>query len=294
MKHLTIVSTIIINSVFSQLVLENSYTNEDLNLSHWYIDVAAIYNSPINNDFDFNDDGIQDIIQWDYIQSSQTDIIKIIDIVNGSTLSSINARDDFLSHLEDSLVTFANILGTPNLITYNYEYEDFYIADFENNLWVRLLDSDGNLSLPSNRNKEAILSIGDVDNDGKDEIVAYYYDNSDQKNKIGIFGDGTTTASTTPNINPSSFLLNQNYPNPFNPTTSISYQVQLSGDVTLNIYDVLGNRIKTLVNESKPVGDYQIKWDGTNQNGERLSSGQYFYQLKVGDFVSTKKMVLLK
>ena len=90
------------------------------------------------------------------------------------------------------------------------------------------------------------------------------------------------------------FLLNQNYPNPFNPVTSISYQVQLGGDVTLNIYDVLDNRIKTLIDEPKAIGDYEIKWDGTNQMGERLSSGQYFYQLKVGDFVSTKKMVLIK
>mgnify|MGYP006168891039 CR=1 FL=1 len=96
------------------------------------------------------------------------------------------------------------------------------------------------------------------------------------------------------NINPYSFQLNQNYPNPFNPITSISYQVQLSGDVTLNIYDILGNKIKTLIDEPKAIGDYEIKWNGTNQIGDRLSSGQYFYQLKIGDFVSTKKMVLLK
>ena len=95
-------------------------------------------------------------------------------------------------------------------------------------------------------------------------------------------------------ILPITYNLHNAYPNPFNPTTSISYQVQLSGDVTLNIYDVLGNRIKTLIDEPKAIGDYKIKWDGTNQMGERLSSGQYFYQLKVGDFVSTKKMVLLK
>ena len=87
-------------------------------------------------------------------------------------------------------------------------------------------------------NESELVGINDFDNDGLKEIMMYW-------NSIKIYGNGTTTASTKASINPSSFKLNQNYPNPFNPITSISYQVQLSGDVTLNIYDVLGNRIKT-------------------------------------------------
>lgn len=169
------------------------------------------------------------------------------------------------------------------------------VGDLTNDQQFDLFPNSSNVTAANG----GVLQIKDVDGDGKDEVIMVYNHQSYLGNngldlRIGVFGDGSTFASTTSNINPTSFQLNQNYPNPFNPTTSISYQVQLSGDVTLNIYDVLGNRIKTLVNESKPVGDYQIKWDGTNQNGERLSSGQYFYQLKVGDFVSTKKMVLLK
>ena len=68
----------------------------------------------------------------------------------------------------------------------------------------------------------------------------------------------------------------------------------LSGNIELSIFDIKGRKIRKLVNEQKPVGDYQIKWDGTNDSGAPLSSGQYFYQLKVGYFTSTKKMVLLK
>lgn len=87
----------------------------------------------------------------------------------------------------------------------------------------------------------------------------------------------------------SSYILTQNYPNPFNPSTVISYQLPVSSDVTLKVFDVLGNEIETLVNEEKPVGTYEITW-----YAEQLPSGVYFYQLKAGDFISTKKMILMK
>ena len=83
--------------------------------------------------------------------------------------------------------------------------------------------------------------------------------------------------------------LKQNYPNPFNPSTTIIYQIPQSSFVTLNIYDVLGNEIETLINEEKQTSTYEITW-----NAENLPSGVYFYQLKAGDFVETKKMVLMK
>jgi len=85
------------------------------------------------------------------------------------------------------------------------------------------------------------------------------------------------------------YSLGNNYPNPFNPTTKISYQIPEASFVTLKIYDVLGNEIVTLVNEEKSAGDYK-----TQLSGMRLTSGIYFYQLKAGSFVETKKMLLLK
>ena len=97
-----------------------------------------------------------------------------------------------------------------------------------------------------------------------------------------------------------SFELSQNYPNPFNPTTKIKYSVPGVGTsflsasggmkfVKLIIYDILGNEIATLVNEQKPAGNYEVEFDGSN-----LSSGIFFYKLTAGDFVLTKKMILLK
>lgn len=85
------------------------------------------------------------------------------------------------------------------------------------------------------------------------------------------------------------FYLNQNYPNPFNPITNINYEISQTNFVTLKVYDVLGQLIKTLVNEEKKSGSYSVTFDGSN-----FSSGMYFYQMKVGNFVQTKKMILLK
>ena len=90
---------------------------------------------------------------------------------------------------------------------------------------------------------------------------------------------------------PESYSLMQNYPNPFNPSTLISYQLPVSGYVTLKVYDLLGNEIATLVDEYKPAGIYNVEF--RMQNLE-LSSGIYFYQLTAGDFIQTKKMVLLR
>ena len=88
---------------------------------------------------------------------------------------------------------------------------------------------------------------------------------------------------------PTSFGIKQNYPNPFNPNTTIIYQVSKLSFITIKVFDVLGNDITTLVNEEKSIGTYQITWDAAN-----IPSGIYFYKLRAGDFVETKKMILLK
>ncbi len=85
------------------------------------------------------------------------------------------------------------------------------------------------------------------------------------------------------------YILHQNYPNPFNPTTTIKYSIPKLSFITLKVYDVLGSEVATLVNEEKPVGTYELSWNAAN-----LASGVYFYQLKAGSYVETKKMILLK
>ena len=92
---------------------------------------------------------------------------------------------------------------------------------------------------------------------------------------------------------PSDFILYQNYPNPFNPSTKISWQSPISGHQTLKIYDVLGNEVATLVNEFRNAGSYEVEFQSTVFSPQ-LASGIYFYQLRVGNYLETKKMILIK
>ncbi len=88
---------------------------------------------------------------------------------------------------------------------------------------------------------------------------------------------------------PTNYILNQNYPNPFNPSTRIKYSVPQSSNVIIKVFDILGNEIEALVNEEKSTGTYELTWYATN-----LPSGVYFYRLRAGSFVETKKMILMK
>jgi hypothetical protein len=101
------------------------------------------------------------------------------------------------------------------------------------------------------------------------------------------------TFSTKPPI-PKTFELSQNYPNPFNATTVIKYQLPKDVPVNLKIYNVLGEEVISLTNEYQKAGYYEVKWSGTNTIGKDVSSGTYFMRIQAGDFVKSKKMLLLK
>jgi hypothetical protein len=123
--------------------------------------------------------------------------------------------------------------------------------------------------------------------------------------------DGTIYAGTTPNgdvfryvcqagidqdqsVNPMQCHLFQNYPNPFNSTTSISYQVPRPGTVTLEVYDVLGRHVMTLVDDELPQGRHTVRFAGTDADGRAISSGVYIYRMEAGEFTSVKKFVFLQ
>ena len=93
---------------------------------------------------------------------------------------------------------------------------------------------------------------------------------------------------------PNSFKLGQNYPNPFNAITTIKYELPVRAKVQLTIFNILGQEVKTLLNEQKDPGFHKIYWDGKNNLGIPVASSMYIYQIKAGNFIDTKKMVLLK
>jgi hypothetical protein len=94
---------------------------------------------------------------------------------------------------------------------------------------------------------------------------------------------------------PNAFALHQNYPNPFNPETTIRYQIPSQRQrVVLAIYDVTGKIVKTLVDVEQPAGNYTIHWDGKDIDGRPVASGTYLYKLTAGEFVQTKRMMLVR
>ena len=93
---------------------------------------------------------------------------------------------------------------------------------------------------------------------------------------------------------PTEYAIHQNYPNPFNPITTLRYELPENGHVNIMIYDMLGKQVKTLINQTQDAGYRSIIWDATNDYGKPVSAGIYLYQIQAGEYISTKKMVLLK
>ena len=106
---------------------------------------------------------------------------------------------------------------------------------------------------------------------------------------VPLFGSSDPSSSVAHEPEVKDYYLSQNYPNPFNPSTTIKYQIPQRGMVTLRVYDILGMEVTTLVNEEKSAGNYEVTFSARD-----LSSGIYFYQLRSGSFVETKKMILLR
>lgn len=93
---------------------------------------------------------------------------------------------------------------------------------------------------------------------------------------------------------PNKYSLLQNYPNPFNPTTTFHYDLPKESQVNITIYDMLGRKVNQLLSEKQPSGSHSIQWNGVDSQGNIMGAGIYFYQIQAGDFVQTKKMVLMK
>ena len=93
---------------------------------------------------------------------------------------------------------------------------------------------------------------------------------------------------------PTDYFLSQNFPNPFNPITTVKYELPEDSFVDVTVYDMLGNAVNNLVNTYQSSGYKSIQWDATNNQGEPVSAGVYLYKIQAGDFVDTKKMILLK
>lgn len=125
-------------------------------------------------------------------------------------------------------------------------------------------------------------------------LTGRYSENFNSQVLLTKFKPTSTAIENNTEQKPNRFTLFQNYPNPFNPATQIQYELSKRSNVELIIYNQLGQEIKRLVDQSQPIGNYLIQWDGTDNNRKPVSSGIYFYQLKADGYSQTKKMLLLQ
>jgi hypothetical protein len=187
--------------------------------------------------------------------------------------------------------------GQTYLIVLKYQFNTAALTDDVVSLYVY------SGSLPTSESSASLLSITNV-NDGVNDpadigAVAVrqssncptgLIDGIRVANNWGLAVTGTAT-EVAENISeiPAKFDLMQNYPNPFNPSTLIKYQVPQNTHVNISVYDILGNKISTLVNQEKAAGSHEVTF-----NADDMPSGVYFYTIQTGSFTQTKKMILMK
>jgi hypothetical protein len=152
----------------------------------------------------------------------------------------------------------------------------------------KMLLSSGSFDLALGDSQEIEIAI----------IMALGDDNLDSVTKLKekaaavrqfYFTGDLTALEELDDIRPAVFVLKQNYPNPFNPTTIINYELQITNDVDLSVYNVLGQKVTTLMSGKQSAGSHQVEWDAS-----LFASGVYYYVLKTGEFRDVKKMVLIK
>ncbi|MCP5062292.1 MAG: T9SS type A sorting domain-containing protein [Ignavibacteriae bacterium] len=194
---------------------------------------------------------------------------------------------------------------------YGEDYPN-YLIDWTNNSNGNNFQASLSVSQASHTNPSYFIMPVQVkiSGAGKDTLVTFFNDANNQRFEIELSFEpisiefdpnnwilkdvSNTTNLNTENTSPLEFSLSQNYPNPFNPSTTIKYSIPTEVtenflSIQLTLYDILGKEVATLVNEKKNPGNYEIKFDAS-----KLSSGIYYYQLKAGQFLESRKMILLK
>ncbi|MDR3627126.1 MAG: T9SS type A sorting domain-containing protein, partial [Ignavibacteriaceae bacterium] len=152
------------------------------------------------------------------------------------------------------------------------------------------------MSIPLSVLKSANNSIRIIfqDNSSVSPYNLMEIDPTDYKTQYYSYKISTVTDVKDKNaITKITYKLSQNYPNPFNPSTIINYQLSDRNNVSIKIYNLLGQEIETLINKVQPAGKYSVAFN-SSANGIHLSSGVYFYRLQAGNYIETKKMILLK
>jgi len=272
---------------------------------------------------DINDDGIKDIVAGDFagavygIDPTTGDeiwanglgsmiILRFEDVgdANGNGYSDLAVAHSSSSNAllidsyDGSIVWTHQVADQPWCVDVANDLNGDGVKDlvvgtlFQNNRTYFLDGSNGN-ELGSNNFSsavDAICALPDVTDDGSWEMVAGGRDGT-----IICYSGGLGSSANHPNtISPNNMLPVQNYPNPFNPTTNIEFTLPTAQQVQLTVYNLKGQKIRTLVDEIYPAGKNTVVWNGKDKAGQEVSSGVYFYKLETAHANITKKMLLMK
>jgi hypothetical protein len=237
------------------------------------------------------------IISWtDYVTGTTADIYAQHVNTNGTLLWDVNGKIICTAagdQIKSQLVSDGN-----NGAYITWEDHRLILTVDSSDVYAQRISSDGSIYWTANGfaicdtiNKQMNPMIVSNGNLGANVVWQDYRSGNNFDIYINIFNTSgiIIAVGNSGTVNPTNFALLQNYPNPFNPVTVINYQLPMTSNVKLSIYDALGHEVNTLVNKSQSAGDYKVEW-----NASAYPSGVYFYTLEAGSFVSNKKMMLIK
>ncbi len=224
------------------------------------------------------------------------------------------------------LVNSAEFQGGDKTDPANWTFETLYAGDSTIYSAITVWDSAGVVDSVFSVDVSFVSKFAakntDIDNDGHEDMILGFQALSDSIAVTNYSWNGASYDTTEFNIlnpkrhsirmlessvasgleakdfsvvTPTDYVLEQNYPNPFNPTTNISFVLPINKKISLTVYNTLGQKVKTLVNNEVLVaGKHDVTWDGTNESGAKVASGMYMYTLKFGNFTKSKRMMLVK
>ncbi len=282
--------------------------------------VASVYGDETNFDpvFDLVEDGVIDLrdIIWQIFrlgttQKSGKEGALINDGVNQSATLNVesNSSSDALFNLQVTLKGGEEVAGYRFTVTYNADDYEFMKGD----QGEYMTSEDGSVLFQINDEVEGQVTVvalytgantGSAKGDGILANLEFAW-NGDEMSEIkvediqlidqsALINELEGVLIERPIALPNEYALGQNYPNPFNPETTIKFSLPEAGNVQLVIYNILGQKVRSLVSEDMKPGFKSIVWDGSNDLGVKVASGIYIYQIRANNFVAQKKMVFMK
>ena len=242
------------------------------------------------------------IVSWIGIPVYGTDDYCTFQIILTSDGNIVLQYGDIGSDGISATIGIQNADGTIGLcVSYNAEYvHNDMTVRINNNSWLRFGQVDGTVPAGGSLIVNALLDpsmLGTgITHTGTMTITGYDYNHDLDPLEIPItFAVEDTVTGIGDNSGlPTTYSLDQNYPNPFNAHTEIKYALPVDSDVQLEVYNILGQKVVTLVDEEQTAGYHSLIWDGTNESGQVVSSGMYLYKLVTNEDTFVKKMVMLK